>query len=279
MHDWAPDIFGYLDYRAFLGDYYRAAKQNTRSFSYRYFSRRAGYASPNFLKLVIDGKRNLSTDSVDRFADALSMNDDEHRFFSDLVAFAQASSPEETAEAYERVSGSQRFRDARRIDAQFVDYLTHWYYPAIREMAARADFRDEPAWIASQLLPPITEPEAAEALGVLFELGLLVRDDEGRVRRGDVAWTTGHEVRAFAAGAYHRQMLQRAAGSIQLIDRSQRELSATTVCITAHTATELKERIQGFRERLIARCDEDDNPSTVYQLCIQLFPLSRAAGE
>lgn len=42
---WKPDIFEFLDYRAFLGAYYEAAKANQPQFSYRYFSRRAGFAS------------------------------------------------------------------------------------------------------------------------------------------------------------------------------------------------------------------------------------------
>lgn len=60
------EVYGYLDYRAFLADLYTAKK--ARGFSYRSFSRRAGLSSPNYLKLVIDGQRNLSAKMAERFA-------------------------------------------------------------------------------------------------------------------------------------------------------------------------------------------------------------------
>ncbi|MFT4704044.1 MAG: hypothetical protein ACI81R_001740 [Bradymonadia bacterium] len=274
MSEWAPNIFEFLDYRAYLARYYTAAKENTRSFSYRWFSRKAGYSSPNFLKLIIDGKRNLSQESVEKFSAALDHDVDESRFFADLVAFAQADTAEERDEAYARVAGSRRFRKARQIDAGYLDYLTHWYYPAIRELAARPDFRDEPAWISYQLIPQITPEEAQQALDALLLLGLLVRDADGKLVRGDIAWTTGHEIIAFGAGAMHRQMLQRAAASIELVDRSYRNLSATTVCVSAETAADVKSQMLGFRERIIAQCDADESPRVVYQLNMQLFPLS-----
>ncbi len=272
--DWKPDIFGYLDYREFLADYYEAAKANNRAFSYRYFSRRAGYSSPNFLKLVIMGERSLGAESVERFARALKLDGDETRFFRDLVAFNQAKTSEDKSAAFERVGASQRFRSARRLDSAYFTYLSRWYYPAIREMAARKDFRADPEWIAAQLLPPIRPSEAREALDVLFELGLLVRAPDGSLRRGEASLTTGHEVRSLAIGNYHRQMLTRAGESIELVAREQRDLSALTVCIAADTAAELKDRIHEFRERLLDRCDRDLEPNVVYQLNIQLFPLT-----
>jgi uncharacterized protein (TIGR02147 family) len=53
------DVYRYLDYRAFLRDFYEAKKAKSRTFSYRAFSKRAGVASPNYLKLVIEGQRSL----------------------------------------------------------------------------------------------------------------------------------------------------------------------------------------------------------------------------
>lgn len=278
MADWKPDIYAYLNYRSYLGDYYRAAKANSRAFSYRWFSRRAGFASPNFLKLVIDGHRNLGPDSVGRFSDALGHDTSAAEFFADLVAFGQAESADEKNEAFERVAASRRFRTARRIDRAYFDYLSNWYYPAIREMVARVDFREDAVWIARQLVPRISAAQARRALEILLELGLLERDAEGRLTRGDASLTTGHEVRSLAVGNYHRQMLERAADSIDQIEREQRDISALTVCVRPERVAELKTRIQGFREVLLDLCDRDESPTVVYQLNLQLFPLTRSGA-
>ncbi|OIP38686.1 MAG: hypothetical protein AUK47_11490 [Deltaproteobacteria bacterium CG2_30_63_29] len=269
-----PDIYEYLNYRKYLEDYYEAAKTQNPAFSYRYFSRRAGYSSPNFLKLIIKGERNLGDESIPRFAKALGLKGDERRFFRNLVDFEQAKTAEDKNTAYEKVAASTRFRQARRIDHDLFSYLSNWYYPAIREMSARADFHDDPVWIAGELLPAITPEEAARALEVLFDLQLLVRGEEGRIHRGDPSLTTGHEVQALAVGNYHRQMLNQASTSISRIPSQQRDISALTVCIDGATRREVKDRIHDFRERLLDLCDRVEIPNRVYQLNIQFFPLT-----
>ncbi len=273
---WVPDIYDYLDYRAWLGAYYTAAKANIPAFSYRYFARKAGFSSPNFLKLVIDGRRNLSDDSVARFAHALGLAGDERRFFAAVVAFNQAGNAEEKNSAFEQIAASRRFRNAKRLDSDLYEYLSHWYYPAIREMVARPDFHESYEWIASQLTPPITAAKAKQAITVLETLGLVVRNRNNRLERGDATVSTEHEVRSLAIGNYHRAMLGLAGESIERFPSAERHLLATTVCISSETVDEIKDRYNSLSETVLDLCDRDPSPERVYQLNFQLFPLSES---
>jgi uncharacterized protein (TIGR02147 family) len=81
-------------------------------------------------------------------------------------------------------------------------------------------------------------------------------------------------VSALGAAAFHRQMLDRAAQSIELFSRDRRDLAALTVCVSAKTAALVKQRIHQFREALAEICDSDDDGRVVYQLNVQWFPLS-----
>ncbi len=58
----------YRDYRNYLQQMVAYLKATHPRFSYRYFSRLAGYSSPNFLKLVAEGHRNMSIKSIVGFA-------------------------------------------------------------------------------------------------------------------------------------------------------------------------------------------------------------------
>ena len=272
----APSVFDFLDFRAYLRGYYEAQKARRAGFSFRTFSKRAGLRSPNFFKLVMDGDRNLGADSIPKFADALGLSGAERDFFTDLVAFDQAADSTEKNRAFERIAASRRFRTARRIDGLLLTYLSHWYHPAIRELAARHDFSEDPKWIAQQLRPAISPTQAAHSLELLLSLGLLERDAaSGRLLRGEPTLTTEHEVTALGAGNFHRQMLQRAAESIDDIPARLRDLAALTVCVSARTASQIKERIHQFREALTELCDAEPQGTAVYQLNIQWFPLSR----
>lgn len=275
------NVFEFLDYRAYLRAFYTAEKARRPAFSHRFFSRQAGLRSPNFLKLVMDGERNLGPETVPKFSKALGLTGEGAAFFADLVTFTQAESVADKNRAFERISSSRRFRSARRIEGDLFKYLSHWYYPAIRELAAREDFQENPKWIASQLQPKIAVADATTALNLLLSMGLLVRDDStGRVVRGEPTITTDHEVvRSLAVTNFHRQMLERASDSIEGVKPRHRDLAALTVCISPSTASTVKERIHKFREEITQICDADTKGSVVYQLNVQWFPLSAVPGE
>ncbi len=278
--DVGVSVYDFLDYRAYLRAYYEAAKRARPSFSFRFFSKLAGLKSPNFLKLVMDGERNLGADSVARFTAALGLAPREAEFFADLVAFNQAENMADKNRSFERIAASRRFRQARRIDGDLFAYLSRWYNPAVRELAARTDFQEDPRWIAAQLVPRITPVEAADAMKLLLSLGLLVRDPvSGRVVRGEPTLTTEHEVRSLGAAAFHRQMLERAAQSLELVPGNKRDLAALTVCVSPATAAIVKQRIHEFREALTELCDSDTQGAVVYQLNVQWFPLSSFGEE
>jgi uncharacterized protein (TIGR02147 family) len=275
------NVFEFLDYRAFLRAYYAAEKERKPAFSHRFFSRQAGLKSPNFLKLVMDGERNLGNETVPKFVQAIGLTGEAAEFFANLVLFNQADTVAEKNRAFERISASRRFRSAKRIEGDLFRYLSHWYYPAIRELAGRADFQENPKWIASRLRPKISETDAKSALNLLLSLGLLVRDEQsGKIVRGEPTLTTDHQtVRSLAVTNFHRQMLERASDSIETVKPLHRDLAALTVCVSPETAAVVKERIHRFREELTQICDADAKGNVVYQLNVQWFPLSAVPGE
>lgn len=271
---WKPDIFIYMDYRVYMRDYYEAAKGHTKVVSYRYLARRAGFSSPNFIKLVMDGQRNLGPESIDHVAKAFDLDADETHFFEMLVNFVQAPGAEQKSEAFEALASIRRFRNARRIDTHMFEYLSHWYNPAIRELAARNDFRLDAEWISKQLWPRVPVAKVRRAIELLLEMGLILVQDDGSVSRGEPSLTTGHEVKSLAVGNFHRQMMARAAESIESVERERRDISGLTVCVPRTLVPELKHRIHQFRESMLEVCDRTGEGQVVYQLNIQLFPLS-----
>ncbi|MFO0612189.1 MAG: TIGR02147 family protein [Polyangiaceae bacterium] len=274
-----PSVFEYIDYRAFMRDHYTAQKARNTNWSFRFLARRAGFASSNFLKLVMDGDRNLGAEAIEKVAKALKLDPEEAEFFANLVAMNQAQTVAERNRAFERVAANRRFRAARKLDGPLFEYLTHWFYPAIRELAATPGFSEDPTWIASQIVPKITPKQARTALTTLEKLGLLVRNETGKLIRGEPSLTTGHEVRSVVIPAYHLQMIERAAKAVETFPPDERDVSALTVCIQSKTLADLKTRIHRFREEVLDKCDSEKEPERVYQLCIQLFPLSVVTQE
>jgi uncharacterized protein (TIGR02147 family) len=269
-----PSAFDYLDYRRFLDDWFSARKAANPRFSHRLFARLAGHSSPSLLLQVIQGKRNLSEETLDGFLAALKLDPEEGLFFRLLVRLDQAANSDDKNAAWQEVSASRRFREARSLEGEAFEYISHWYCVAVRELAQRADFVPDPVWIAEQLRPSIAPGEAERALGMLRRLGLL-REVEGRLGPADASVVTPHEVAGLAARNYHAGMLRLAAESIERFGPRERHLSAVTVCIPASLVPRLKAEIDAFQERVLDLCDSAEGPrDQVHQVQMALFPLS-----
>jgi uncharacterized protein (TIGR02147 family) len=273
------DVFDYLDFRAFLQDFYNAKKQAGGTFSFRNFSRKAGLRSPNHLKRVIDGERNLTADMARRYARALDLDGDEVSYFIDLVDFNQARTAAERNQAYRRLTGFRGWRKAHRLDLAHAAYHSTWYLPAIREMAMRPDFRAEPSWIGPRLMPPVSTIDVQRALDVLLELGLLVKTAGGKLQQGEPVVTTGPETRGLHIGNYHRAMMERAAAAIDVVPAPDRDISSLTFCVGSDGLRRIKQRIQRFRQELVMLATQEDEGEQVVQLNMQMFPLTTKRGE
>jgi uncharacterized protein (TIGR02147 family) len=268
------DIFDYLNYRAFLRDYYVERKRTGR-LSYRSFSRRAGLKSPNYMKLVMDGARNLTERMAVRFAGAMRLDPDQTTYFVEIVGFTQAKTSAERGTHYAKITGLRRYRNVRPLDVAQAEYHSTWYFPAVRELATHADFRPDPPWIAGRLWPEITAAQAAHALHTLLELGLLVRGTDGSIHQGEPLLSTGPEAQGVQIATYHRTMLDRAKEAIDEVPASHRDISSLTLCLGVDGLRRTKDRIQRFRRELLELSTLEANPRQVVQINFQLFPLTR----
>jgi len=274
------DVFEYRDYRAFLRDVYKARKQTEYGFSYRAFAKRAGLSAPNYLKLVAEGQRNLTAEMAGRFAAALGLTGEASGYFCDLVAFNQASTAPERERCYQRLQSYRRYRNSFRLDAAHAAYHSEWYIPAIRELAACRGFREDPKWIARRLRPSISARQAQQALAVLGELGLLVRDAAGALVQHRPVLSTGddhplgHHIVTF-----HRTMLERAAEALDSVPRDEREIAALTVGLDAERFQQFKQRLYELRQELLLLGTAGGEPDRVVQINFQMFPLSRVDSD
>jgi uncharacterized protein (TIGR02147 family) len=272
--DRSVNIYGYTDYRVFLADFYRAEKAK-KHFSHRAFSRRAGLRSSNYLYLVMRGERALSAEMAPRFAEACRLSKTEAEYFCELVAFGRATTIAERNRCYERLARFRGFRAAHRLDGAQAAYHASWYVPAIRELAARADFADDPRWVASMLLPPISPAQAKDALDTLSSLGLLVRCEDGRLRQAEPLVTTGKGPLGLHVVNYHRAMLERATDALESLPREERDISTLTLCVSEAGMERIKERVRALRRELLSEAEKEGPPMRVVQVNFQVFPLTK----
>ncbi|MGE0616409.1 MAG: TIGR02147 family protein, partial [Bacteriovoracia bacterium] len=168
-----PVIFGYADYRQYLRDYYQQMKAVRPEFSFRFLAKRGGFASPNFFKLVMEGKRNLSPQGVTKVARALKLSRAESAFFRNLVNFNQSKNTVQKEHHASELLQSEKYKRMHPLNDAQYQYYSQWFLIPIRELVGAPGFREDPAWIARQMYPPFSTEDAINALKDLLARGIL----------------------------------------------------------------------------------------------------------
>lgn len=266
-------VFEYTDYRKFLRDWYRAAKGAT-SLSYRAFSKRAGLKSINFFKFVMDGVRNLTEESIGKFAAGLKLNKQETEFFKSLVFYTQAKTHEEKNRRYQNLLRSRKYSQLKPIERDQYEYYATWYHPVVRELVASKDFDGSFGWIAERLSPAITPAQAEKSVEILEKLGFIERTGNGRWKQASALVSTGAELKSHVVHNYHKIVLDLTKRVIDEMPPERRDVSTMTLGVARGRVPELKKLIQNFRQEILKAVASDAEPEEVVQLNIQMFPLT-----
>lgn len=269
-------IFDYIDYRAFLHDFFEEKKKTTRHFSTRYLSRKTGIKSPNFFKRVMDGTRNLTPAACEKLIPSLDFRGNKEAiFFRHLVGFNQASTAEEKQEHYSVMVSLMHSVEQYRLTADQYSYYTKWYTSVIRELVCLHDFQDDFRAIAGSITPPITPAEVKNSLKLLLRLKLLTKKSDGTYRQSQSAVRTDAHVQSLALREFYLQMFDRAKESIDTVERPERNLSGMTVGISRACFDIISTEIEAFKDRLATIVAKDSHSDRVYQISLNIFPLSR----
>jgi uncharacterized protein (TIGR02147 family) len=273
MESGALSIFEYLDYREFLRDFYREQKQKHFFFSFRFLSQKTKI-DPAHIARVFQCKRHLSEKSLAPFIALCKFNDEEKRYFDQLVAFNMARTERQARQAFEALLSLSSVKSLTLRPEQYGFY-TKWYYTAVRALIAMRSFTDKDcSRIAQTLSPPITASQAREAVKLLLKLGLVRKGPDGILGVTDAHITTGAQWRSLAVNAFQAETLRLARESLDRHEKELRDISTVTIGIKRDRMDEIRQRIAEFRKSIIHCAEEDQEPDDVYQLNIQLFPLT-----
>lgn len=265
------NIYNFTDYRDFLKDRYRQLKDSDPVFSFRHFSKQAGFGSPNYLKLVMDGKRNLSHDAIAKFAKGLRLDSHEGEYFRYMVEFSQCENPQKKKVYEAKLIYLRELFKVKTLIPELYDYYHDWYHAAIREMVRKGNVKNDPAVIAQNLVPTITEEQARDSVSLLLKLKFV--EDGG----GHLICLENQEIdsnsAALAQKIYYEQMAELAAESLYTQGPDTQDFESVTISLPPEKVKELKVRI---REMIQSMNAEHGGSGAVFQLNIQLFALTKS---
>lgn len=280
-----PELSVYTDFRQYLKDFFEYKVQQHKdsfgSYSYKTFSAAADIKSPNYLKLIIEGERNLSPATVRKFARAMSLDKRETEEFALLVEYGQAMDPLEKNRHLRRLSEYRMKKKVKtgEVRADALLNSPNWAAWVLNAMADQKNMSFALDSLRERLQGIIKEDDLRKALEMLFKNGSLIRDEAtGEVRKGVANAPAQDEIPTELIRKLQAELIYLGMESLLYGKPQDREFGSLTVCLTEGEFEKLKFELRHLRKRiykdaLMAR--EKEKGDRVFQLNIQLFPLTR----
>jgi uncharacterized protein (TIGR02147 family) len=264
----------YTDYRQYLKDYYQDRKRRIPVFSYRYFCLKAGIKSPTLFKEIVAGQRNLTSQTLPKFIKALDLGQIDAQYFISLVRFNQSKSMTEKTHFLEQMNALKRKVPREVVPIDHYAFYSRWYLLVLRELACIYPWNGDFGVLAKAVNPPIKKSEAQEGIRFLLQKGFLKVNDHGDYVQTKRAITSGSEVTSIGIRAFNERMARRGAEAVNEFPQALRDVRTMVVGISEESYPLIKHEIREFMDRVARIVDGDPKSDRVYNLGVQLFPLS-----
>ncbi len=279
-----PEISQFVDYRKYLEAFYQykleESKDQLRPFSYSDFSAAADIKSPNYLKLIIEGKRNLSKEMCKKFSRALRHSRAQAKEFSLLVEYCQEKDPLQRTRKLKDLS-EYRAKKALRagdINPETWDQVSNWLVWVLYAMADQKDVQFTPNRLQKLLRGQVNEAQIQQALDKLINAKDIEIDTETkRARRTGATMSGLEDVPVELVRKIQSELIYLGLESLHKNTTQEREVSGFTLAMTDKEFEWVRFELRKLRKQIqkeISMKREQTPGDRVYQVNIQLFPVT-----
>ncbi len=214
--------------------------------------------SPATLSQVMSSKRTLGRKSEEKILSKLGIKSEGSRY-SDYVRSTKTKAEEQRTPSL-------------KLEEDVFQLISNWQYFAILSLSELKDSKADPRWIARKL--NIKVEEANKAIKRLERLQIIEILPDNSFKQIAPPLTTHEDIPSEAIRNFHRSVLGLAQIRLEEVPVEEREFRSVTIAGNSKRIKKAKKLIKELKE-LITDCMETGKTDEVYQLNIQLFPLSK----
>ena len=272
-----PNIQDYHDYLEFLKDWITYLKDRERGFSLRKIAKEAGIAS-GYLPMCFGRKRKLAAKTYEKIKPLLKLSHKEIRYLDLLRTIAESENPKDRVQALTELQKLKDYKTGHASELEVHQYLSRWYYVAIRELVNLPEFKNDQAWIQTRLRGRISQKEISESMQFLLNFGFIIEEQPGKFRVADKQLSCHEGVFKISLGEFHRQMLDWAKTSIEDVAREERLLLGHTAAISKDQFKKIQEILKTAISDIESVDNNTQQVSEVYHIELAAFPLTKKSS-
>jgi uncharacterized protein (TIGR02147 family) len=270
-------IYNYQDYRIYLRDHYDECKKRNVKFSLRAFASKIDL-NVSTITRILKGQRNISEETMERIISYLKLRDREAECFRLLVQYNQACNPADKRALYEQI---RQFRKTRLRDLghEYDEYFSKWFNIALRELINILPNKMKSVDIAKMLIPSPKPNDIRKSFNLLLRLGLVKQNPDGSLELKDKFISTPDEWTSTAIHSFQVAMADLGKQALDRFPKNERNISTLTLSLSPEGFSKTRKAIERVHEEIVEIAHSDSNANRIYELNLQLFPLSTQAKE
>ncbi|MDG5816562.1 TIGR02147 family protein [Chitinispirillales bacterium ANBcel5] len=271
-----PEIYNYTNYKDYLKDFFKEQKIKSPIFSFRYVKQRIGIDPGNLAK-ILHKERHLATRFIPGFIKLCKLRGKRAEYFEIMVLLGRAKNAQDQAIYLEKLFSIKKIT-SHRIEEYQYEYYRKWYYSAVRALLDFYYFTDDYEALGEKLSPPITAREAKSAVELLENLELIEKNEDGAYKVTEKIVTTGETWHSAAITNFQKEVISLGAQALNQHKKEHRDVSTITMSINNEDIHKLSKVIHECRQSILSIIDKSEPSNSVYQLNIQLIPLTKIKG-
>ncbi|MBL7664757.1 MAG: TIGR02147 family protein [Bacteriovoracaceae bacterium] len=269
-------IYHYTQPNLFLRAAWEEKKKKNSAFSLRGWARQMGLRSHTPLQLIIKGDRQVPKKYIPFFIQSLNLDASESLYFETLTNYSRSKNDFEKNFYFSRLQKLGAKRPLETIEFQHYEFLRDPLNIAILEMISLPNFQEDPAWIVSQLFFTSNVQDVKNSINRLIELGLMDRNETGKLVRSYQHVSSPHDIRQFAVKEYHKGISELAIKAVYEQDVEEREFNGYAFNIKKADLARAKKMIREFGQSFVREFEVTEDADAVYQFNIQFFNLLKS---
>jgi uncharacterized protein (TIGR02147 family) len=271
-------VLHYSDYRIFLSEIYRGAKDTLEKFTYMEMSELLGYSKSNAIHLIVNHKRSLSQVAAQKIASKLELRGLERKYFLTVVKHNDARLVTEKEVQFKKMV-ELKAKSVGTSGSDELMYYSEWYVPIIAELIP-VDIAIDQFEIRKKLLPNLLPKQISLALDILVRLGRIDKiEDKYRKSASGINSIIMNKIPSnLVSLRYHQEALDLARLMLTELSSQQREFRTVTVRLPFDALEEVRKMIEKLSLDIL-NLENSDETSEVMQINLNAFVVTSKEGQ
>jgi len=263
-------IFDYNNYRKYLADYIND-KKKTKNLSFRFFAKKFGFNSPNYVQAILSEKRSISVEKSQQISESLGLNDIEGQYFKILVQLSGNLSSEKKTNLKKELlrlakqANKESINSEKAYDHLLVIML--WEFFQVTESSWSVER------VIKSLKIPVKAKDVESAFQSLEKLNVIEKNQTGSYRKTKEAYFEPIQDRSVKGiKRCHKTMIDNSRASINL-GLDDRELQGLVLAVPKDQWDNIKQDIRLFMTQLNNKYSEQEGSNLLLQIQIGAVKL------